>query len=173
MATTANRLYPYPLSSASVFPHTDIQALATALDTDVQALYFPSWVTYGSAQGLTWTGSIANPTLGNGTLEGRYQLQGTKRIRFQILLTYGSTSTAGNGFWIFSLPFAADTDSTKFALGVSHMDDISAQGRPGGTRFNSSTQLIMDNSGGAVSGGTPAAPASGDKYRLDITYDRV
>lgn len=172
MPTTSNRAYRYPSSASTVQVHTDFQSLASDVDTDVQALYAPAWVAYNSPS-LVWTASVTNPTLGNGTLEGRYVLLGTKRIRFQLLLTYGSTTTGGNGFWIFSLPFAADTDSTKYALGVSHMDDISAQGRPGGTRFNSATQIIMDNSTGVVSASSPVAPAAGDKYRLDITYDRV
>lgn len=172
MATTANRAYRYPLSTDDVRPYEDLQFLASDVDADVQLLYLPAWVAFNSPT-LTWTGSISNPTLGNGTLEGRYRLLGTKRIQFQILLTYGSTSATGTGFWIWNLPFNADTDSVKFALGTSHMDDVSTQGRPGGTRFNSASQIIMDNSTGVVSGASPVAAGTGDKYRLDITYDRV
>jgi hypothetical protein len=172
MPTTASRAYRYPSSTDDVRPYEDIQFLATDVDTDVQAIYAPAWVAFNSPT-LTWTASISNPTLGNGTLVGRYQLQGSKGVRLQILLTYGSTSLPGNGFWIFNLPFTATADAVTFARGVSHMDDVSTQGRPGGTRFFSASQIIMDNSGGVVSGGSPAVAGTGDKYGVDITYDRV
>ncbi len=38
MATTANRAYPYPTSTDDVRPHEDIEALADAVDADVDAL---------------------------------------------------------------------------------------------------------------------------------------
>jgi hypothetical protein len=58
-----------------------------------------AWTTYTP----TWTASTTNPTLGNGTLSGRY-LQIGKRIEFSIQITWGSTTTAGTGTWAFSLP---------------------------------------------------------------------
>lgn len=172
MATTTNRAYRYPLSTDDVRPYEDLQFLAEDVDTDVQGLYAPAWVAFSSPT-LTWTASVSNPTLGNGTLVGRYKLIGSKGVRLQILLTYGSTSTAGNGFWIFNLPFNASADDVTFTRGISHMDDVSTQGRPGGTRFYSASQIIMDNSGGVVSGASPVAAGTGDKYGIDITYDRV
>lgn len=172
MPTTSNRAYRYPSSTDDVRPYEDLQFLASDVDTDVQGLYNPSWVAFNSPT-LTWTASVSNPTLGNGTLVGRYQLLGTKRIRFQVLLTYGSTSTGGSGFWIFNLPFNAAADDVTFARGISHIDDVSTQGRPGGTRFFSASQIIMDNSGGVVSALSPMTAATGDKYGVDITYDRV
>lgn len=172
MATTANRAYRYPLSTDDVRPYEDIGFLASDVDTDVQALYAAAWVSFNSPT-LTWTGSSTNPSLGNGSLTGRYQLLTTKMIRFQVRLVIGSTSTFGTGFWIFNLPFNASSDAVNFCLGVSHMDDVSAQGRPGSTRFTSATQLIMDNSAGAVTGTSPVVPATGDVYKLDMIYDRV
>ncbi len=130
------------------------------------------WIAYNSPS-LTWTASSSNPSLGNGTLEGRYQLLGSKGVHLQVLLTYGSTSTPGTGYWIFNLPFTATADSVKFSKGIGFMDDISAQGRPGSSRIINTTQAIMDNSGGAVTGTSPVVPASPDRYTLDIVYDRV
>lgn len=172
MATTANRLYRYPLSTDDVRPYEDIGFLASDVDTDVQALYAAAWVAFSSPT-LTWTGSSTNPALGNGGLTGRYQRLTTKMLRFQVRLVIGSTSTFGTGFWIFNLPFNASTDAINFCKGISFMDDISAQGRPGSARLTSATQVIMDNSGGAVTGTSPVVPAAGDVFCVDITYDTV
>ncbi len=172
MATTANRAYRYPLSTDDVRPYEDIKNVADDVDADVQALYAAAWVPFNSPT-LVWSASSINPTLGNASLTGRYQLLTTKMIRYQVRLVYGSTSAVGSGFWIFNLPFNASADAVNFCKGVSHMDDISAQGRPGVCRFTSATQLVMDNSGGVVTGASPVVPATGDVYTLDITYDRV
>lgn len=172
MATTANRAYRYPLSTDDVRPYEDIQFLATDVDADLNTLYTAAWVAYSSPS-LTWTGSTTNPVLGNGALTGRYQLLTTKMIRYQVLLTIGTTSTFGSGFWIFSMPFNASADAITYCRGVSMMNDISIQSRPGTSRFNAATQLIMDNSTGVVTATSPVAPAAGDTYAVDITYDRV
>lgn len=172
MATTALRAYRYPLSTDDVRPYEDIKNVADDIDTDVGALYAAAWVAFSSPT-LTWSGSTGAPTLGNASLTGRYQLLTTKMIRYQVRLVYGSTSAPGTGFWIFNLPFNASADAILFCKGVSFIDDISAQGRPGTSRLFSATQLIMDNSAGAVTGLSPATAATNDVYTLDITYDRV
>lgn len=172
MATTPNRLYRYPLSTDDVRPYEDLQFLATDVDTDVQVLYAAAWVAYNSPT-LVWSSSGTAPALGNGSLLGRYQRLTTKTLRFQVRLIIGSTSTFGTGYWIFNLPFNASADAIIFAKGHSFMDDISAQGRPGACRIVSASQVIMDNSTGAVTGTAPVVPATGDVYNLDITYDTV
>lgn len=57
----------------------------------------------------TWTGTVSNPSIGNGTLTGRYLLNG--RICYvDIDLMIGSTTVVGSGRWDFSLPInAVDT----------------------------------------------------------------
>lgn len=52
---------------------------------------------------VAWTGSVADPAIGNGTLQGYYSRQGAQ-ITVQINLSIGSTTTFGNGGWRFSLP---------------------------------------------------------------------
>ncbi len=54
---------------------------------------------------VTWTGSVANPSLGNGTLAGSYILHGRFADVF-VQLQAGSTTTFGTGDWLFSLPVA-------------------------------------------------------------------
>jgi len=172
VATTANRAYRYPQSTDDVRPYEDIQFLATDVDTDVQALYAAAWVAFNSPT-LVWSANTTAPALGNGTLLGRYQLQGNKGIRFQGRLTIGTTSTFGTGFWIFNVPFSATADSILYCVGTHRMDDVSVQSRPGTCRFFTASQLVLDNSGGVVAGNSPVVPASTDAYTWDITYERV
>jgi hypothetical protein len=56
----------------------------------------------------TWGASTTNPTIGNGTLHGRYFTL-EEWCWFQILITMGSTSTGGSGTYSLTLPVAAAT----------------------------------------------------------------
>jgi len=64
-------------------------------ETDVWSSYTPSWTTTGTA-----------PSLGNGTLVGKFKQVG-KTVFFRSSLTIGSTTTVGTGNWMFSLPVTA------------------------------------------------------------------
>ena len=52
----------------------------------------------------TWSGGGIPPSLGNGSISGRYAKNG-RICDFSILLTMGSTTTYGNNFWSLSTPF--------------------------------------------------------------------
>lgn len=54
----------------------------------------------------TWQANTTNPSLGNGTLIGRYVRIG-RTIIFHINLTPGSTTTFGSGPYFFATPFVA------------------------------------------------------------------
>lgn len=51
----------------------------------------------------TWTGSVSDPVLGNGSALGRYRLQG-KTLDVVIDILIGSTTTFGSGTFYFTLP---------------------------------------------------------------------
>lgn len=51
----------------------------------------------------TWTATVTNPVIGDGTLAGRYKQVG-KMVFFQIAMTAGSTTTFGSGTYAFALP---------------------------------------------------------------------
>lgn len=52
----------------------------------------------------TWTGSVSNPAIGNGTLGGFYKIQG-RWIRGNVTMVAGTTTTFGTGTWAFGYPF--------------------------------------------------------------------
>ena len=58
-----------------------------------------AWATFTP----TWTASGTAPSLGNGTLIGRYQRIG-RTIKFHINLAPGSTTTFGTGTYSFAMP---------------------------------------------------------------------
>lgn len=61
----------------------------------------------------TWTAATTNPSIGNGTLVGRYVKIG-KTVICSISLTMGSTTTYGSGNWSLSLPCAV---KNSYSLG--------------------------------------------------------
>ena len=69
----------------------------------VLASGFGEWVTYTP----TWTSNIGTPSLGNGTITGKYFRLG-KMVIVNMSLTFGSTtSAAGTSTWYISLPITS------------------------------------------------------------------
>lgn len=59
-----------------------------------------AWTSYTP----TWTASTTNPTIGNGSLVGRYKALDSKTYAIVINLSFGTTTTPGSGNYAFSLP---------------------------------------------------------------------
>jgi hypothetical protein len=88
----------------------------------------------------SWGGSTTNPTLGNGTLTGRYVRISRKLVYVSIYLAIGSTSTGGTGRWTFSLPVTPGAaEQTLTALG----NDNSAAFRWGGSAYVTSGSDVL------------------------------
>lgn len=125
MATTANRLYPYPIASDNVRPYEDIQALADAVDADVNPI-FTAWTAYTP----THTSDTGSPTLGTGgVVGGRYKQIG-KTVHYRGRLKFGTGASFGTGGWYVSLPVASINSvigSTSIPhLGAAYYRDQSA-----------------------------------------------
>jgi len=65
----------------------------------------------------TWTSDSGTPSIGNGSITGRYKQIG-KTVFFNLKLTYGSTTTGGSGAWMFGLPVTAYNDNYQFAVSI-------------------------------------------------------
>jgi hypothetical protein len=78
---------------------------------DLTKLAAEAWSTYTPS----WTSSGTAPSLGNGTLTGRYTKIG-RLASAEIVLIFGTTTTPGTGIWNFSLPVGS---RTAFQLMVS------------------------------------------------------
>ena len=72
-----------------------------------------AWETYTP----TWSGSVTNPAIGNGTLSGTYA-RINKMLVVSILLITGSTTTYGSGLYRFSMPTSIVQNQAVMGWGV-------------------------------------------------------
>ena len=148
------------------------------IETDTRKLKFGDGATawnslpyVGESPGTytpTWTAVTTNPTLGNGTLTGRYLV--TNGLCYvSIFMLGGSTTTFGSGVWSFSLPFAASAtatgtamffdDGTNFRTGVSQVVS-------GASTLSLTTDAATNN----VRSNIPFVWAVNDYLRTSIVY---
>lgn len=126
---------------------------------------------YGATYTPVWTGSVTNPLLGNGTLEGHYTREG-RTVHVSVTLTIGSTTTMGSGLWRFSVPF------TKLAInpisvGAVYMVDTGTIYRVGTCMLDGgsdSVYMIADSASGLVGPTSPFTWASTDALSFSISY---
>lgn len=59
---------------------------------------------------VTWDAETTSPSIGNGTLSGKYRRVGTL-VLLNIRLVIGTTTNQGTGAWNFDTPFAVDASS--------------------------------------------------------------
>jgi len=137
-----------------------------------------AWTSYTP----TWTAISTNPSLGNGTLTGHY-IQLGKIVFFRIKLTFGSTTTAGNGSWSLTLPtnhahpdyspigdiVLLDSSEVAFSIGTA-MTTISALGG-GADKFVSYYQTASGTNASSVGSSNPFAWANNDTYSITGTYE--
>lgn len=128
----------------------------TFWDAEVYArwvdLYAP-WVSYTPA----WTTDSTAPTLGNGTLTGKYKQVG-KTVFFYARLTYGSTSSTPAGSpWYLSLPVLPSVNSVASARGGNANGSIPLTA----ILLTTGRTWFTRHDGTAVSSSVPATWASG------------
>lgn len=136
----------------------------------------------------TWT-ATSNPTLGNGTLQGRYTRYGRLIAGF-INLTIGSTTTGGSGAWSWDLPAPASASGLS-QLGVveflrSGAERYDGHGviSPGSSSFGIYLPQKAGTAGQVLRVGATASPmspassatfanswSSGDQLRIQFQYE--
>ena len=111
---------------------------------------------------VEWT-ATTNPSIGDGSLTGRYSVVG-KICFINIQLVAGSTTTFGSGEWMFSLPITAQTPigsgSVKIFDTGTAWHDLTA-------KFASSTQIYIP----PVNATYPMTWAANDQLDLSIFYE--
>jgi hypothetical protein len=166
---TTGRGYVYPASTEHDRVYEHIQNLAASVDTDISALT-SAWSTYTPV----WTSAGTAPSLGNGTITGRYKQVG-KLVTVTIKIVFGSTTTFGTSGYFFSLPVTA-TGSADF-VGSAFLRDTSAGG---GGYYNGicnisaggTTLTAYEGSGHAQLAATnPVVWANTDFFEFTITYE--
>jgi len=130
----------------------------------------------------TWTSSGTAPSLGNGTIVGKYQQIG-KLVTFRAVLTLGSTSTIGTGQYSLSLPVNAINQDIATINGSGFAVDASAGAsgyyfvRPDVVDSVSSVRLRLYNSSAtyatlsSVAQDTPFTFTTSDSINISGTYE--
>lgn len=124
----------------------------------------------------TWSQSTGpQPSIGNGSLTGKYTRQGYL-VKFEMSLTVGSTTTFGNSAsaWSFSLPVSGTQNSPQdFIAGqcfdVSATTDFIVNGQIG----SGLNTLALSRNGSGVRDSFPIAWATGDTIKISIIYMAV
>ncbi|MFS8200470.1 hypothetical protein ACLVWQ_17510 (plasmid) [Streptomyces sp. CWNU-52B] len=122
---------------------------AATMNTEIRDQFnsfFGAWTAYTP----TWTTVTTPPSLGNGTLVGQYMKIG-RTCHVVIMLTIGSTTTAGTGGWRFALPATAATIASgspgvlnwSYSTSASSNFMIGASPLPNGA--NTSDNIWMPN----------------------------
>ena len=130
-----------------------------------------TWTSYTP----TWNGSSAAPSIGNGTLTGRYTQIGNVVI-YVVRMTAGSTTTFGSGRYDFSLP-VAPTNATAFitTFGSAMLADASTANAESATVVAmSGSYATFRRTGGGFGDVTSSLPwtwASGDSISFVATYE--
>lgn len=126
-----------------------------------------------------WTASTSNPTLGDGTLQGRY-IQVGKLVVVFISFTFGSTSSFGVGNHYFSLPFEAQSSGGGLFDGMARFRDTGAANyyRIAGvsTTLSSTNITLFTSLTGNDNNWTPTSPFSmgaGDNLVIQLMYERT
>lgn len=130
--------------------------------------------TQGAAISYTpsWSASVTNPAIGNGTLAGNYVVRGTF-VQFIINMTAGSTTTFGSGFWVFSTPssiapsglttayvgIAIDNDGGNAGLTISYIASL------GGGLFG-----VVDDGSANLDASDPFTWATSDVLRISAEF---
>lgn len=167
-----------PSSNAPSSPYTG-QAYHNG--TDLLVWSGSAWDTYVKTPGTwasftpTWTGSGSNPSLGNGTLVGRYSKIG-RLVTVHINLIPGSTTTYGSGNYNWALPFAAANNGCSYILSAHLLGTDRWMGQmvisPAAATTSAFFNLSTTNS--RIDFMTPTRPetfANGSQLRITGTYE--
>jgi hypothetical protein len=180
-AVRPNTVAPGGILPSSTAPSSPYTGQAYHNGSDLLVWNGSSWDTYYKTPGAwvsytpTWTGSGSNPSLGNGTLVGKYSKIG-RQVTVHINLIPGSTTTFGSGNYNWALPVAAASVGCSYILSAHLLGTDRWMGQtvisPGATSTSAFFNLSTTNS--RIDFMTPTRPetfANGSQLRITGTYE--
>jgi hypothetical protein len=128
------------------------------------------WISYTPS----WTASVTNPAIGNGTILGGYFRIGNW-VTFYAQIQAGSTTTFGSGQYRVSLPVAANSSIWSFNIrcqlvdtGVSWYQNFYGTGSP--SSLSSSFEAFNSTSNAVWNTTTPFTFGNGDVFLAQGSY---
>lgn len=168
MPSTPVLALPYPAGTDAADVPYHMQQLAQAVETALAS----AWVAYTP----TWSASGGGHAIGNGSLVGARRLIG-KTCYWRIIMTIGTSTSAGTGVWSWGLPVAAHGSMPLASpVGTAGAFDASATGIfAGNVVLISGTGVGVIDVGAAANArwqnGTPFGIASTDTLVLAGVYE--
>jgi hypothetical protein len=180
-AVRPNTVAPGGILPSSTAPSSPYTGQFYDSGTDLLRWNGAAWDTYVKAPGAwtsytpTWTGSGSNPSLGNGTLVGRYCKIG-RQVTVHINLIPGSTTTYGSGTYNWAIPFAAASVGCSYVMTAHFLGTDRWMGQaiasPGASAIGAFFNISATNT--RIDVMTPTRPetfANGNQLRITGTYE--
>lgn len=127
------------------------------------------WASYT----VSWTADTTNPSIGDGSLIGRYTQIG-KTVVCNLTLTIGSTTNCGSGNWKIGLPKTSKNSNMTYSgiwvaldSGVNFYDGIAVLY----PNINFINTFIRTGSFSSLSASSPHSWGQGDQLYIAITYE--
>lgn len=128
------------------------------------------WDSYASVTPV-WRGTTTDPVLGNGTLTGRVYRAGRK-LKVDVSLSCGSTTTYGVGAWYFTLPAPFAAFVAKFqATGSARVLDSGVQYYPANVVITAGSNQIYAFGTQGINSAAPMTWASGDTLTFSVEFE--
>ena len=121
----------------------------------------------------TWSASVSNPAIGNGTLSGSYYVRGANVLMI-VNIVAGSTTTFGSGFWVLGTPSGISPTGLSDAFtgvaidvvnGPNYGVTVGYTAAVGGGLFG-----VVDAPNANVDSTHPFAWANTDQYRINAEF---
>lgn len=143
---TRTGLETFDRDPSAPFAVTANSAVVTNLDADkLDGLHGASYAVLANIATTsytpTWGNSGTANSLGNGSLSGIY-IQLGKMVWFEIVLTFGTTTTSGNGTWTFTVPVTAGGVGPGFGV-TGYALDAGSNSYPISASQSSSTVIAL------------------------------
>lgn len=139
----------------------------TGTATDVGNTIYTGERTYTPS----WMAASVNPTLGNGTLVGKYTRTG-RTVTDQITLTIGSTTANGTGEYTFTLSHQPKSSTKYSGAGVitdvgANLYVVTSRTKSDGTK---NMAVFSNGVGTGVQQNSPMTWATGDTMEVTVNY---
>lgn len=109
--STSYRLIFHVASTNALAYTVKVDNVSVGPDVLIDSPIVTDWVEYTPE----WTATTTNPTVGNGSIVGRWRRVGDTGF-YQIRVNFQSTTTAGSGDYSFSLPTGQTMDASKIIM---------------------------------------------------------
>lgn len=168
-----------PASSIEVARVSVAAGATTIVNANINNAVMPlasirdSLIQNGGSPWIAYTPTLANVTLGNGSITGAYSKIG-RTVHYRGAIVFGST-TAVTAQVIVGIPLAAAGGTANNTYGYGHITDASASnlGPMIYARLwtTNSVSLYVGSTGSPVNNGTPITFAVGDTLAFNGTYE--